>query len=235
MISKNWSRKSLAACLSVAVFSVYSMIALASPGAKTPAGELSIFGQVTVNGQKAISGGTLFSDSVLVTAEKSNATVTISKLGRVELSADSGLKLSFNEKNIAGWLDSGIARVSTLAGVSVNITTKAGSVVVDGSQATTFTVNTKDGNTVVSTEAGFAELRSADAVQHVAAGESAAVNTPQKPDCPSADCPESGISGGRLAAFLLVAGAAIAAAIIAATSDNDINVGGNPVVISPSK
>ncbi|MGH9908699.1 MAG: hypothetical protein ACRD8U_24335, partial [Pyrinomonadaceae bacterium] len=196
MISKTWSRKSLAACLSVAVFSVYSMVALASPGARMPAGELSVFGEVTVNGQKAISGGTLFSESVLVTAEKSNAIVNISKLGRVELSPNSSMSLSFNEKSLTGLLDNGVARVSTLAGISVNLTTKGGAVIVDGSQATTFTVTAKDGNMVVTTEAGLAELRAEGAVKQIAAGESASAGIPQRDDCPRGDCPTYGISGG---------------------------------------
>ncbi len=109
MISKTWSRKSIAAFLAVAVLSVYSMVVLASPGTKA-SGELSVSGQVTVNGQKAISGGTLFSDSVIVTSDKSSATVNISKLGRVELSPNSSLQLSFTDNASPVMLDSGIAR-----------------------------------------------------------------------------------------------------------------------------
>ena len=55
MISKTLSRKCIAACVAVAVLSVYSMVVLASPGASAPSGELSISGQVTVNGQKIYS------------------------------------------------------------------------------------------------------------------------------------------------------------------------------------
>ena len=55
MISKTWSRKSIATAVAVAVLSVYSMVVLAAPGAKA-SGELSVSGQVTVNGQKMISG-----------------------------------------------------------------------------------------------------------------------------------------------------------------------------------
>ena len=102
MISKTWSRKPIAAFVAVAVLSVYSMVVLASPEAKVPSGELSISGQVTVNGQKVISGGTVFSDSVIATAEKSSATVNLSKLGRVELAPNSSLKFSFTDKSITG-------------------------------------------------------------------------------------------------------------------------------------
>lgn len=41
MISKSWSRKSIATVVAVAVLSVSSMVVLATPGAKT-SGELSV-------------------------------------------------------------------------------------------------------------------------------------------------------------------------------------------------
>src|SRR5229473_8328652 len=83
MINKTWSRKFLAMFVAAAVLSVYSMLTLATPGARS--GELSVLGEVTVNGQKVISGGTIFSDSAVVTAKDSNATVSLGKLGRIEL------------------------------------------------------------------------------------------------------------------------------------------------------
>ncbi len=88
MISKTWSRKPVAALVAVAILSVYSMVVLASPAAKAPSGELSIAGQVTVNGENAVSGGTIFSDSIITTAEKSTATVNLSKVGRIRIGSD---------------------------------------------------------------------------------------------------------------------------------------------------
>ncbi|HEU4479700.1 MAG TPA: hypothetical protein VFR80_14375 [Pyrinomonadaceae bacterium] len=229
MISKSLSRKSLAAFVSVAVLSVYSMVALA--GAKVASAELLISGQVTVNGQKAISGGTLFSGSTIVTAENSSAIVSLSKMGRVELSPNSSLILNFTEDGVTGMLDKGVASVSTVAGVSVNLATKDGAVVVDGSQATSFTVTTKGGNTVVSTASGVAELRSGAASQQIAAGESGTAGTPN----PQTDDDDDDMSGGALAVLLLAVGGAVAAIILASREDNELLFGGNPVVISPSR
>ena len=230
MISTTWSRKSIAACVAVAVLSVYSMVVLASPGAKA-SGELSVSGQVTVNGQKVISGGTLFSDSLITTAESGSATVSISRLGRVELSPNSSLRLSFSDRSISGLLESGIAHVSTLGGVSVNITTKDGIVVADGSKATSFTVNTTHGNTVVATTSGVAELRTGGTVKQIAAGESATAGTPRP--LPADD---EGLHGGKLAVLLLAVGGAVAAILYAAWHNNDINFGGGDViVVSPTK
>src|SRR5438132_11745638 len=124
MISRTWSRKSVAFCVAIAILSVYSMVALATPGQKAASGELSASGQVTVNGQTAISGATVFSDSVIATAANSSATVSLGKAGCVELMPNSSVKLSFTESNISGSLDAGRVHVSTPAGVSAIVTTK---------------------------------------------------------------------------------------------------------------
>lgn len=236
MISKTWSRKSIAAFVSVAVLSVYSMIALASPGAKVPSGELSVNGNVTVNGQKVISGGTLFSGSAIVTADDSRAIVSISKMGRIELAPNSSMTLNFTDKAVTGMLDSGIAHVSTLAGISVNLTTKEGSVVADGSQATSFTLDTHQGNTVVSTEAGLVQLLAGGTAKQIAAGESGTAGVPQTKDgCVYGKCDERTLSGAGLALLLLGVGGAVAAAILASRDSDEFNFGGTPIVISPSR
>src|SRR6266581_6620350 len=149
MISRTWSRKSIAFLAAVAVLSVYSMVALATPGQKASSGELSVSGQVTVNGQAAISGATVFSDSVVATAANSSATISLGKLGRVELLPNSSAKLSFSEGNVSASLDAGRIQVSTLSGVSAIVTTKDGNAVADAHQAATFMVDVECGNTIV--------------------------------------------------------------------------------------
>jgi hypothetical protein len=229
MISKTWSRNFIALLVAVAVLSVYSMVVLAAPGAKA-SGELTVTGQVTVNGQKVISGGTLFSDSVISTADQSSASVSISKMGRVELAPNSNLRLSFANNSLIAMLETGSAQVSTLAGVTVNLTTKDGTVVVDGKQATTFTAKAFRGRTSISTQSGLAELHSGSTVKQIAAGESTTAGTPMPAD------DDEGMSGGALAVLLLAVGGAVAAVIWAATHNNDINFGGGPViVVSPTK
>ena len=103
MTSKTWSRKPIAALVAIAVWSVYSMVVLAAPGAKASA-ELSVSGQVTVNGEKMFSGGTVFSDSTITTENQSSASVNISKLGHVELGANSSLRISFADNTLTALL-----------------------------------------------------------------------------------------------------------------------------------
>ena len=230
MISKTWSRKSIATAVAVAVLSVYSMVVLAAPGAKA-SGELSVSGQVTVNGQKVASGGTVFSDSTISTAAQSNASVSISKVGRVELAPNSNLRLSFAENSITAMLETGSAQVSTLAGTTVNLTTKDGTVLVDGSQPTSFTVSASRGRTSVATLSGVAQFKAGGTVKQIAAGESASAGIPT----PQTDDDDDDMSGGALAVLLLAVGGAVAGVLYAVLHDNDLNFGGDITVVSPTK
>ncbi len=230
MISKSWSRKSIATALAVAVLSVYSMVVLAAPGAKA-SGELSVSGQVTVNGQKVVSGGTVFSDSVISTAAQSSASVSINKVGRVDLAPNSNLRLSFAENSITAMLETGSAQVATLAGATVNLTTKDGTVIVDGTQATTFNVSASRGRTSLATLSGVAQFRAGGSVKQVAAGESATAGIPT----PQTDDDDDDMSGGALAVLLLAVGGAVAGVLYAALHNNDLNFGGSVTVVSPTK
>jgi len=237
MTSRNWSRKSMAFALAIAVLSVYSMVALANPGQKN-SGELSVSGQVTVNGQSAISGATVFSDSVITTGANSSAVVSLGKLGRVELMPNTTVKLSFTDNNISASLDAGRVNVATSAGVSAIVTTKDGAAVADASQAASFMVDVECGDMRVNSQGGLVELRAAGKTTAIAAGTTETAGTPQ----PGTRCTRlarpamHGLSGGALAALLLAAGGAIAAAILAGrSSNNDLNFGGSVTVISPTK
>ncbi|HKY44149.1 MAG TPA: FecR domain-containing protein [Pyrinomonadaceae bacterium] len=230
MISKSWSRKSIATAVAVAVLSVYSMVVLAAPGAKA-SGELTVSGQVTVNCQRMVSGGTVFSDSTISTAAQSNASVSISKVGRVELAPNSNLRLSFAENSITAMLETGSAQVSTLAGTTVNLTTKDGTVIVDGSEPTSFTVSATKGRTSVATLSGVAQFKAGGAVKQIAAGESASAGVPT----PQTDDDDDDMSGGALAVLLLAVGGAVAGVIYAVVHDNDLNFGGDITVVSPTK
>lgn len=238
MISRTWSRKSIAFCLAIAVLSLYSMVALAAPGQQGPAGELSVSGKVTVNGQSAISGATIFSDSTIVTSQNSSAVVSLGKLGRLELLPGTSLRVSFTDNSISGVLDSGRLQVSVPQGVASSFTTKDAMVVSDTAQANVFTIDLECGNTITATQTGRTELRVGNNAQPVAAGQDATAGTAQ----PGTRCTRlrtegmRGIGGGALAALLLAAGGAVAAAIIAGMSENnDLNFGGNVTIVSPTK
>jgi hypothetical protein len=238
MISRTWSRAAFSLSLAVAVLCTYSMVGLAAPQQTAPSGELSVVGQVSVNGTNAISGATVFTDSAITTGQNSSAVVSLGKLGRVELMPNSSLKLTFNEGTVTGALDAGKVRFSTSTGVASSVVTKDGTAVADNSSPNVFVVDVECGNTVVATQAGRVELRSGGAVKQIAAGNQDMAGTAQ----PGSRCTRltrdtnfGSLSGGALALLLLGIGGAVAAAILAAREDNEFNFGGSPVVISPSR
>ena len=232
MIKKTWCRNVVAISTAVAILSVFSTHTLATPG--WHGAELSVFGEVALNGQKAISGVTLLSECVIVTAPGSSASVSLGKLGRIELSANTKLRLSFAADRITGLLSAGRARFSTSADVSLNLTTPDGSVLVDGSQATSIVVNAENGNTSLVTESGQADLRSRNATTMIVAGEIGAAGSMQSTSKDDADHKPQ---GGSFWAAWLATGSVIAAAIWVVTHEkqaheNDLDFGGTVVIPS---
>jgi hypothetical protein len=126
MNSKVWIRKALSLCLAVAILATYSMVALA--GTEKIAGELLVSGSangVTVNGEAAQSGRSVFTSSTIATPQNASAVINLGKLGKIELAPNTILALSFNDKNISGNLIAG--RVTVLnASDTVSVKTKDG-------------------------------------------------------------------------------------------------------------
>lgn len=133
MDSKQWIRKTLTLCLAVAITATYSTAAFASDKI---IGELLISGKnvqgenpaVTVNGETAQNGRSIFSSSTVATSPHSSAIINIAKVGKVELAPDTTIAVSFNEKGITGDLISG--KVTALgASEDVSIRTPDGTTV----------------------------------------------------------------------------------------------------------
>jgi hypothetical protein len=175
MISNTLIRKFVSVWVAAAILMVYSIVITAAPSVRT--GGLSVVGEVTVDGQKVTSGGTFFSDSTIVTAADSTAVLSLGRLGRIELLPNSSINLTLADNAITGTMYSGRSRVSTPEGVAVKIVTNDGDVSVDGSQATSFNVNTENVSTILGTETGLAELKSGSVVNEVAAGENGVAGT----------------------------------------------------------
>jgi hypothetical protein len=110
------------------------------------------------------------------------------------------------------------------------LTTKDGTVLVDGSQPTTFSVSASRGRTSVTTLSGIAQFKAGGSVKQIAAGESATAGVP-RPDSDD----DHGMSGGALAVLLLAIGGAVAGVLYAAFHNNDLNFGGSVTVVSPTK
>jgi hypothetical protein len=111
--------------------------AKAKAGNSQRVGQLIVTGSVTVNDKKAITGTTIFTDSLIVVAcaKGNSAIVNLGRLGRIELTAGAKLTLRFGEGLIGGDLSEGNAVVSTPAGVKVAIKTPDGVAAGGGGEA----------------------------------------------------------------------------------------------------
>ena len=239
MLSRPRFRHLIVYCLVAALWSTYSMVGLAAPP-QQPQGDITVTGQVTVNGQPAVSGTSIFTGTTVNTAQGSSAVVSLGKLGRVEVLPNSTARLNFTEDGVTVGLDAGRVRLSTPSGVNGVVTTKDGTVNADPSRADTFLVDVECGNTVVTTEAGVAELRAGNRSERVPAGDTDSIGQAQ----PGTKCvPGGGYTGGgegvgtsRVLAVLVGLGGVLAAIalVVSRSEDDDVQVPGpgNPSAIT---
>src|SRR5262245_30745322 len=115
-----------------------------TPQSKTPqsktsqlSGQLIARGPVTVNGNKVISGTTIFTDSVIAVdcAKGNSAIINLGKLGHVELVAGAKMILRFSDKLISGDLQEGKAIIHSQEGVKVDVSTPTGPVTANCQQS----------------------------------------------------------------------------------------------------
>ena len=208
------------------------MVAFALP--VDQAAEITVNGQVTVNGQPAVSNATVLSGAVIAAAANSNAVVSLGKLGRVEVLADSNATLIFTANSIVVNLSAGQTRVSSSAGTAATVTTKDATVIADSSQADNFLVELECSHTHVDTTSGMVTMRSGSTDKQVAAGTSATAGSLSQKGCVPCLRPNSipGPATAGLPWLLLLAAGAAGIGILLATQSDDSDTGGGVIVIS---
>lgn len=242
MLGKNLIQKSITFLTVIAVWSVFSMAAIAAP--QDTMGEITVTGQVTVNGQPAVSNSTVASGSSIVTGANSTAIINLGKNGRVELLSDTNFNLNFNANSIVGKLTSGKVRITNAAGVATSVNTRNATVVADAGQSNTFGVDVgcsdevRCTQTYVETISGLVNLRSGTTDKQVVAGTDATFGNPSQTGCkpclrPGVDTPTpiAGIGAGAVAAILIAAIGAVGAGIFLGSTGSDVNLTPDPVVI----
>lgn len=218
-----------------AVWCVYSMAAFALP--VDSAAEITVTGQVAVNGQSVVSNSTVLSGAVITTGANSSAVVSLGKLGRVEISADSGVTLNFGANNIIAIVDSGKVRVSSTPGVATTATTKHATFIADSSLAANFGLEVECSHTHIETTSGAVTMREGANDKQVAAGGSATAGNMAQTGCKP--CLRPGSNPGPAFAgwpwLLLVAAGVAGAGILLVGQDDPTDLGGGTVVVSPTR
>lgn len=230
MNSKNWTRKALSACLMVALLATFSMVALANT--EKIAGELIVNGtstaQVTVNGEIAQTGRSIFSASTVTTPENATATLNLGKAGKIELAPNSTLTVNFDQNSINGSLTSGTATVIGSADSTAVINTLNGAVSNATANSSTFTVNAEATTAAAQSDADYKDC----ATDRDNDGDK---------DCVCIDADKDGVlecdKGG--AAWwlwgLVFAGAASGILYAALSDSNETSIGGGGTVVSPNR
>lgn len=132
--------------LTVSILTVQTMVVLAVPSSS--AGELTVTGQkingekpfVMVNGDKAFTGRAVFAGGTVATTDSTSATISLGKVGRIDLAPSTVLTLSFDDNSITGVLQSGNVNVANSDGVTVKIDTPNDVITNEASGASAFTV-----------------------------------------------------------------------------------------------
>ena len=100
-------------------------------------GKLLVTGAATINSKKALSGTTIFSENRIAVAKTAGnvATITLGRLGRLDLQPGTELVLRFADDLISGELLAGEAVIKSNLGVKVALHTPAGLAAADGREA----------------------------------------------------------------------------------------------------
>ncbi|MCB1022809.1 MAG: hypothetical protein KDB79_00365 [Acidobacteria bacterium] len=239
-----WNSRALSLCLMVAVFATYSVNALAAP--PKMAGEIIVSGKslgdttsVKVNGSSVESGSSIFSNSTIITPENADAVINVGKIGRVQLSPNTGFNLSFDEKSFTGEFSKGkvvILSASKTEGIDTVFTiNNVGKIRLAPSTSVALTLN--ENGLVADLLAGTITSISTTGkmVVNTPGGKSVNLNTGEKVST-SQDDDDDNKGGSAWLLWALVFGGAAAAIIFAANTDNNrLALGGGGTVISPSQ
>jgi hypothetical protein len=127
-------------------------------------------GSVTVDGQPATMNMEIASGSTVNTAKRSSAVVSLGKLGRVEMTENTTMKLSFADTGLTAMLEAGRVRVSSSSATVPTVKTDDAEIIGSQKRANAFTVDVTCGDTLVAVQKGTVELRAGSTVKQIAAG-----------------------------------------------------------------
>jgi ferric-dicitrate binding protein FerR (iron transport regulator) len=222
----NTCRKTLTFALAL---TLSSFLALPTPLAQAQTapqivGDLSVTGEVWVNGASVASGLTILSESRVKTGHHGTAAVKLGKFGRIELASDTEMEMRFTDATIGGNLPAGRVTVSAPAGIAISVVTADGIVFSDGKEETCLTVDVTQGNTRVTATCGQAKIAYRDQVKEVGSGQEVAVGTPSERPAVGGAIPGGGGWGrGGIVGLTVGAAGAGAAGIAAGHNKNKSN------------
>jgi hypothetical protein len=230
MKNKFTFKKFVSLTVALAIASFFNLLTAAAFAQVTPkaTGEISsVRGSVTLNGASVANGTVVFNEGRIQTGENGSATVNLGKQGLLEVGPNSEFVLSLATDSVGGNLRSGRVTANSFAGSAINVVTADGTATADSTKASSMIVDVTCGNTRVMQIANEAKVLSGRKTYSVAAGQEVSVGTPQDASrCAriakggagaAAGAGIGGLSGGALAALVLLGLGGAVGGIIAAT------------------
>lgn len=183
MFKRSLSKK-LASLLLTTSLSIILSAPAAANDSDPVTGEIAVSGTVMLNGAAVISSTTIISGNVIETSSGSTATISLGKLGKIEMSESSKLTLNFSETGMDGFLSHGEIKLYSPSGLSAEFTTKDVTAVADSSMENTFRLLVECAHTHVETYAGQVIMKRDKSDKIVKAGEEKIAGDISKADCP---------------------------------------------------
>ncbi len=178
-------------------------------------GIVSVSGSVSIDGQRATEGQTIFAPSSLVTNHDSETLIVLSNLTRLNVAAQTDLTVDFSATRVAGSLTAGRLTGFVPAGVSLEFQTTDLSIGGSAASPVIFTIETGECvGTRLSVESGRLITKSAGRTHTVEAGETLSTFNPEAPTPPK-------MSGKQKAGVVFTIGGALAILLAVALGRND--------------
>ena len=227
----NVVRRVIALSVATALINVTMIAAAVLPRSESSMGSINIVGVVRINGQNAMSGQTVFSNSSVLTAANSESLIEYGNLARLKLEAESDLTVDASKQSIAGSLRKGRMLGSVPAGVSLDFQTADFSIATDASERVVFTIKTQEcEGTNLSVREGTVNVRAADTVHIVKAGE----NFSTFVDKSATEGAHNNFSHRKRVGLIIGIGAAIGVVLAVVLGKGNQQTAGGGCVVAPS-
>ena len=142
-------------------------------------GSISLTGPVTINGQRATSGQTLFSNNRIVTSLHSQSLVDLTNSVRCNLDQDTDLTIESSNAHVSAGLPNGRMSCALPGHVSLQLRTADTSIMGSGNESVIFNVTTNEcAGTTLSVDQGQLQISAAGIERTLRAGERVTTASP---------------------------------------------------------
>jgi hypothetical protein len=217
----------------LAAISLMCVTTRATTDPRSVNGIVSVIGTVEIDGQRTLSGQTMFGQAHVVTAVSSESVIAFSNRARLSVAAETEVKIDVAEKRIAGALQAGGVQVWLPAGITLVFSTPDLTITCDGSDEVSLTIRSAEcEGSRISVSSGQVITKAGNRTASVNAGETLSTALLLTAGSPT---PQAQSGKNKLGIFAAIGGA-VAIILAAALGQNDQgqNNSGGPIDLAPN-